>query len=175
MKLWLSVILMLCMVACRQPNVPETTSSGIEIKDYPFMPMQLFIEQGPIQLRRAPVHTFDRAYRSAAYTPEGERTVANLETILFPTDALAIYLAGMDTPQVFLGRSPNSGCILLYDDEKKVLSDPCFGSTFALDGTYIAGPAQQDLDKLPSEVRDGVLWIRNEIIYGAAKEVGRDQ
>src|SRR5215203_5220141 len=132
MKLWLNFLFMLCLVACRQQNVTEISSSVIEVKDYPFMPMELFVEQGAIQPRRAPMHTFDRAYRSVTYTPEGEIIRVNFETILFPTDVLAVYLVGMNTPQVFLGRSPNIGCILKYTEEKKVISDPCYGSTFAL-------------------------------------------
>jgi hypothetical protein len=174
MKRCLSLIfLMLCIVACRQPPAAEINVPAVEIKDYPFMPMELFVEQGDIQLRRVPMHTFDRAYRAATYTPEGEITAFNLAAILFPTDVIAIYLEDMDAPQVFLGLAPNSGCILHYDEEEKVFSDPCYGSTFTLHGAYIAGPAQQDLDRLPSEVRGNMLWIRNEIIYSAVKEDGR--
>jgi Rieske Fe-S protein len=168
MKFWLYFICTFCLVACRQPSVAE-------IKEYPLMPMQLFVEQGAIQLRRAPMHTYDRKYRSVTYTPDGEITAANFETVLFPTDVIAVYLEGMESPQVFLARSPHSGCILQYVGQANVFSDPCYGSTFAMDGTYMAGPAQQDLDQLPSEVRDEMLWIRNEIIYGTVRSVGRDR
>ena len=173
---------MLYTAACRQPAITDATLPAVknngleiatEIKEYPLMPMELFEAQGRIQLRRAPIHTFDSKYRSATYTYAGEITVAEVETYLFPTDILVIYLEDMDAPQVFLARSPNSGCILQYIEEANVFGDPCYGSTFELDGTYIAGPAQQDLDQLPSEVKGEMLWVRNEIVYGTVKEVGR--
>lgn len=168
MKVWIPLFCLFFVMACRQP-------SGAEIKEYPFLPMELFEQQGAIQARRVPMHTFDRKYRSITYTANGEIRAAHAATALFPTDVLVVYLDGMEAPQVFLGRSPKSGCILQFNDEENVFDDPCHGSTFALDGTYINGPAEQDLDELPSEVRDGMLWLRNEIIYGAAKSVGTNR
>src|SRR5688500_12270480 len=103
MKWCLSLIFwMLCIVACRQPP-------AVEIKDYPFIPMEYSVEQGDIHIRRTPMHTFHRAFRAATYTPEGEITPVTLAAILFPTDVIAIYLEDMDAPQVFLALAPNSG------------------------------------------------------------------
>jgi hypothetical protein len=99
--------------------------------------------------------------------------MAQIQTHLFPTDVYAIYRDGMESPWVFLARTPNTGCILHYDSEINAFRDPCSGSLFELDGTYLFGPSQQNLDKLPSEVKDGMLWIRNEIIYGAPVDIQR--
>jgi hypothetical protein len=158
----ISFVVLFCTVACYHLPV-------VEIKEYPLMPIDLFAQQGSVQLRRVPMHTDDRKYRAITYTSDGEINAVNLETALFPTDIYVIYLDGMEAPQVFLGRSPKSGCIMIFDDKENMLRDPCQGSTFALDGSYIAGPAEQDLDRLPSQVRDNMLWVRNEIIYGAEK------
>ncbi len=73
--------------------------------------------------------------------PPGSRTVI--------TDARAVLL---NTPQGFQALSlvcPHLGCTV--DPQSQGFTCPCHGSRFALDGSFISGPANQPLRQLTVE------------------------
>jgi nitrite reductase/ring-hydroxylating ferredoxin subunit len=56
-------------------------------------------------------------------------------------------------------------CLLRWDAERQVFSEPCGGSRFNLDGSYQFGPAPRDMDRHPVIVKEGKVWVnvRREI------------
>jgi menaquinol-cytochrome c reductase iron-sulfur subunit len=66
------------------------------------------------------------------------------------------------TPLVFSPICPHLGCRVRWDSGSGHFECPCHGSVFAADGAVVAGPAPRSLDPLPSEVRDGTLFVRWE-------------
>ncbi|MEZ4411355.1 MAG: ubiquinol-cytochrome c reductase iron-sulfur subunit [Gemmatimonadales bacterium] len=67
------------------------------------------------------------------------------------------------TVTVFSPICPHLGCRYDWDAADHRFACPCHGSQFALDGTVLAGPAPRPLDPLPSEIRDGTLFVRWEL------------
>ena len=53
----------------------------------------------------------------------------------------------------FSAKCPHQGCTVAPDDEQ--LTCPCHGSAFALDGSVIQGPAEEDLAPYAVTVVDG--------------------
>ena len=60
---------------------------------------------------------------------------------------------------VFSPICPHLGCRYAWDARDSLFKCPCHASVFRLDGTVVSGPAPRPLDTLPSEVRDGVLYV----------------
>lgn len=115
---------------------------------------------------RSPLHVYDQKYHLIRYTAAGEQTSKVFAEVLFPTDIIVVFRPGMKTPTVFLARSPHGGCLLHWNDNEKKFEDPCYGSRFDSTGKYFFGPALRDLDKLPAVVRDDMIWVEGEIVYG---------
>lgn len=57
---------------------------------------------------------------------------------------------------------PHLGCQYSWDTLKARFACPCHASFWTIDGRLISGPAPRDLDTLPSEVQNGVLFVRWE-------------
>jgi hypothetical protein len=102
----------------------------------------------------------------AQYTETGERTMPSYEEVTFPTDVIIVFSEELQAATVFLRRSPHGGCLLLWDHDNDRIHDPCFGSKFDLDGQFISGPSRRSLDQLPATVRDGIIWVTPEVVYG---------
>ncbi len=81
-------------------------------------------------------------------------------------DVFVSYDADDQTAHVFLARSPHMGCLMNWVPEARKFVDPCFGSRFGSDGAYESGPSPRGLDELPAEIRDGMIWVKDEVIYG---------
>ncbi|MGW8271819.1 MAG: QcrA and Rieske domain-containing protein [Thermodesulfovibrionales bacterium] len=52
------------------------------------------------------------------------------------------------------------GCHYLWSSERERFECPCHASVFAPDGTVLYGPAPRPLDRLPSKVEDGILFVK---------------
>jgi Rieske Fe-S protein len=57
---------------------------------------------------------------------------------------------------------PHEGCQVVWRDESKQFVCPCHDSFFSSDGARLSGPAQRDLDSMPTRTKDGVLQVRYE-------------
>lgn len=51
------------------------------------------------------------------------------------------------------------GCAYHWDAGKSDFLCPCHGSTFALDGTVLSGPAPRPLDRFETKVENARLWL----------------
>ncbi|HEV8234583.1 MAG TPA: hypothetical protein VGP84_08285 [Gemmatimonadaceae bacterium] len=95
------------------------------------------------------------------------------------TPVFVVHLPG-DGFAAYLGRSTHLGCRLEWVGDPKyqrftnspdvVFEDPCGGSVFALDGSWIGGPAPRALDHYRVRVVDDTAEIRvNNLIMGASR------
>lgn len=124
------------------------------------------VEQYDILPLSAPLHVHDQRYPMITYTAQGEREHRLYDEVIFPTHVIVTFNQEMEEPRVFLARSPHGGCLVAWNNELNTLTDPCSGSQFTMQGEYQSGPSPRNLDELPGEVRDNILWVRSEIIYG---------
>ncbi|MBE2240754.1 MAG: hypothetical protein IAE81_23405 [Caldilineaceae bacterium] len=163
MKRWILLCaLTILLAACTRQQTVEAT-----VQWQPLLPVDKLTAVNIIYPLRAAFATHDRQSPLVGYTAAGEVNYQLYDAMLWPTDTIVV-ASEQDAPLVFLARSPYGGCLLKYDFAEVRLSDPCSGSHFDLTGDYLSGPAPRHLDRLPSEVRDGMIWVRNEIIYGAS-------
>ena len=126
-------------------------------------------DAGGIVRIAAPLHTRDERYNYSVPTSEGRFTVETSDEVLFPTMVWIVDTSDDSAPTVFLARSPHWGCLIEWSKERQRFLDPCDGSRWDRTGQYEEGPAPRDMDRLPVEVRDGMLWVTNEIIYGQSR------
>jgi len=134
--------------------------------EFPLVPVELVTQGGGVIPWRAPLHAKDGQLQLAQYTETGERVFGSYDEVTFPTDVLIVISEGSQAATVFLRRSPHGGCLLLWDPENNRIHDPCFGSKFDLTGQFISGPSRRNLDQLPADVRDGIIWVTPEVVYG---------
>ncbi|MFZ1769518.1 MAG: hypothetical protein WAU00_09990 [Caldilinea sp.] len=161
MKRWMFLCaLMILLTACTRPQTVE-----VMVQWQPLLPLEKLRPGNNVSPLRAPFATHDRQSPLVGYTAAGEIDYQIYDARLWPTDVIVV-ASEADAPLVFLARSPHGGCLLRWDSTEMRLSDPCSGSHFDLTGQYLSGPSPRHLDRLPSEVRDGMIWVRNEIIYG---------
>ncbi|HQY91891.1 hypothetical protein [Caldilinea sp.] len=161
MKRWMFLCaLTILLTACTRPQTVEVT-----VQWQPLLPLEkLRLARGVYPLR-APFATHDRQSPLVGYTAAGAIDYQIYDARLWPTDVIVV-ASEEDAPLVFLARSPHGGCLLKVDFAEARLADPCYGSQFDLTGQYLRGPSPRHLDRMPSEVRDGMIWVRNEIVYG---------
>ena len=135
-------------------------------REIPLVPLEYAAQGDGVVAWRAPLHVRDTQLQLAEYGPAGERRMRLYDEVIFPTDVLVVYSEADHEVSVFLRRSPHGGCLLLWDAENSWIHDPCFGSKFDLNGKYLSGPARRSLDQLPASIRDEVVWVGSEVIYG---------
>ena len=85
------------------------------------------------------------------------------------TPIFVVHLRG-DGIAAYLGRSTHLGCRLMWVGDPKcqrftnspavAFEDPCGGSVFALDGSWVGGPAPRALDHYPVHVVDDTAEVR---------------
>jgi hypothetical protein len=151
-----------------------------QVEHIPLVPLDQIMEAseavGEVVSLRAPIHTQDDRYPYFGYSPSGEHFGRNEDEILFPTDVLVV-LVNEEVKHVFLARSPHGSCFIRWNagwpfseipkwDAGDYFDEPCYGSKWDLEGNYISGPSPRDMDELPFEIKDGMLWVGGEIIYG---------
>lgn len=160
----ISIPSLLLLVGILLPSCgPRQTTLDAEI---PLVPVELVTQGGGVIPWRAPLHVRDAQLQLAQFTETGERVFGSYDEVTFPTDVLIVISEGSQAATVFLRRSPHGGCLLLWDPENNRIHDPCFGSKFDLTGQFISGPSRRNLDQLPANVRDGIIWVTPEVVYG---------
>ena len=117
----------------------------------------------PISL---PIQVQHDHFQYVYYDEQGEIQHTTREFELFPADVFVTVDAAAQTAHVFIRRSPHMGCLLNWRPETQTFDDPCFGSRFAIDGSYQSGPSPRSLDELPAEMKDQMIWVKNEVMYG---------
>jgi Rieske Fe-S protein len=120
---------------------------------------------GVIKIRAA-LHVEDTQLQLIEYDANGERQMRLYSEVVFPTDVMVAYFETTESVAVYLRRSPHGGCLILWDSEENRFDDPCFGSKFDRNGRYISGPSPRNLDQLTASIRDGIVWVRADVIYG---------
>jgi menaquinol-cytochrome c reductase iron-sulfur subunit len=63
---------------------------------------------------------------------------------------------------VFSPICPHLGCHYNWDPQSQRFMCPCHGSIFTIDGQVAGGPAPRPLDTLPSEIKEGRLFVEWE-------------
>lgn len=129
-------------------------------------PMQWLDQTGDVVRLPAPLHTFDARYAYTVPAEDGRFTAQTSAETLFPTLVWIVSDPAGGAPTVLLARSPHLGCLIEWNAEQQRFEDPCYGSRFDRSGRWQFGPSSRDMDRLPDEVRDGFLWVTNQIIYG---------
>jgi cytochrome b6-f complex iron-sulfur subunit len=71
------------------------------------------------------------------------------------------------SPIALLARSTHLGERVIYCRSSGWFEDPAHGTKFDRLGNYALGPAPRGLDRLPTLVQDGVLWVNpNTVTLG---------
>ena len=135
-------------------------------REIPLVSLEFVIQAGGVVNLRAPLHINDTNLLLAEYDARGDLRMQYYNEVTFPTDVIVVYTAANQAVSVYLRRSPQGGCLLLWDSENSWIHDPCFGSRFDQSGQYKFGPSPRNLDQLPAELRDGIVWVGAEVIYG---------
>lgn len=149
----------LIVSSCRAEQKPPD-------RQIPLVPLAYVAQGGGVVPWRAPLHVRDTQLQLAEYGPAGEREMRLYDDVVFPTDVLVVKSEADQEVSVYLRRSPHGGCLLLWDAERSLIHDPCFGSKFDPKGEYVSGPARRNLDQLPASIREEVVWVGSEVIYG---------
>lgn len=71
---------------------------------------------------------------------------------LFGEDYILVKASG--EVLAFSRKCPHLGCKLNFDPVQSLISCPCHGSKFSLQGKYISGPAKKDLSRLNTKPSD---------------------
>ena len=132
----------------------------------PAIPLAKVVEAGGVVRTSLPIKIHHSHFQYAFYDEHGETKWETRAADLYPTDVFVSYDADRQVLRVFLARSPHMGCLLNWEPDTRTFKDPCFGSRFASDGAYETGPSPRSLDELPAEIVDGMIWVRDEVIYG---------
>jgi Rieske Fe-S protein len=132
----------------------------------PAIPVQNVVEQDGVVRISLPIQIHHELFQYSYYDEHGDTKWETIAADLFPADVFVSVEAENQTGRVFLARSPHMGCLMNWNAERQKFEDPCTGSRFGIDGAYESGPSPRDLDELPAEIRDGMVWVRNEVIYG---------
>jgi len=151
-------ILLIALSACNSQPQREQPESA-------FITVDLVRQFDGVLPQRTPLHVHDR-HPLVIYTAHGEREQQIYGDVIFPTDVIVVFTNEMQQPRVFLARSPHGGCLVTHQLDPQYLIDPCYGSTFTLDGRYVRGPAPRSLGELPAELHDAMIHVQNTIIYG---------
>ncbi|UCH60812.1 MAG: Rieske (2Fe-2S) protein [Anaerolineales bacterium] len=150
------VLLLVCVTSCTSPRATFT----------PFAPVDWVVGAGGVVRRSLPIHLHVERFQLDSFGADGTLQPATYDEVLFPVDVYVVYDPATQAVRAFLARSPHGGCLLNYVAERSAFEDPCYGSRFDLDGAYQAGPSPRDLDQLPVELREQLIWVKNELVYG---------
>ena len=158
---FLIVIFVILLIGCTGGHQNESNHRGI-----PLVPIAYIQQMGGVINVRAPLHVEDTQLQLIEYDAAGERKMRLYREEVFPVDVMVAYLDTTESVAVYLRRSPHGGCLILWDSDENWFHDPCFGSKFDRNGRYISGPSPRNLDQLTASTRNGMVWIRAEVIYG---------
>jgi phenylpropionate dioxygenase-like ring-hydroxylating dioxygenase large terminal subunit len=68
------------------------------------------------------------------------------------------------TPIALLAVSPHLGERVVYCPSSTWFEEQAHGSKFDRVGNYVLGPAARGLDRLPTIVRDGMVWVNPSVV-----------
>lgn len=71
-----------------------------------------------------------------------------------------------DDWHAFFAASPHRGCIVVWRPDRQWFDDPCYGSKFLRDGSYLEGPSPRALDQFPIRLEQGEVKVNLQIVYG---------
>lgn len=71
-----------------------------------------------------------------------------------------------DTWKAWLAVSPHRGCFVNWIADRARFEEPCYGSQWKPDGSYLEGPSPRGLDSFPVRVENGDLLIDFKLIRG---------
>ena len=96
------------------------------------------------------------------------------ERVTFLPDLDAYVVADATAvPRTLWARSPHLGGRIAYCESSTWFEDVAHGSKFDHRGRYVLGPAPRGLDRLPTEVHDGQVWVRtNHLVLGPPRNTG---
>lgn len=107
----------------------------------------------------------------AMLIPTTWKPLGNAETLRQPTpqllniDGHELYLVWADNqPIAFNTADPhgpfnNAACHIRFEPSVNRFIDPCGGSTYELDGSYVRGPSPRSLDRFATRINQGQLEI----------------
>jgi hypothetical protein len=62
--------------------------------------------------------------------------------------------------RIFYRRNPSpNGCLINWNEIENAYIDPCTGTKYRINGSYIDGPTQRDLKELKVEIVKGIVWV----------------
>jgi len=150
------MVLFLSLTACR--SLPTSSM--------PVVSIEKVAELGGVVRISLPIKIHHAQFQYFYYDEHGGTMWDTKAVDLFPADVFVSYDPDTQTARIFLARSPHMGCLMNWNPEVRKFEDPCFGSRFAIDGAYESGPSPRGLDELPVEIKDGMIWVKNQVIYG---------
>lgn len=77
---------------------------------------------------------------------------------------------GQGVLRAFVAQHPDKPCAVGFARDKHRFEDPCYGSRFAMDGSYVFGPASRGLDWYPADTRQGGIVIELKLTRGKTHE-----
>jgi len=85
-------------------------------------------------------------------------------------DGASIFLTLVDEKVIaFYGQDPHPrGCIVHWDAREQRFIDPCLGTTYEHDGTYVRGPSPRSLDRFAVRVTNNEVAINTSMIIRGA-------
>ena len=82
---------------------------------------------------------------------------------------IVFVVANADGPLVLNARDPLRGCVVAWVSAEQQFIDPCYGSHYRIDGTYLSGPSPRGLDQFAARNNNGTIEIDlNRPLLGAA-------
>lgn len=81
-------------------------------------------------------------------------------------EELSLYLVNTGSELVAFDRHTPHHTRVLFEwvPLTQRFEDPLTGSRFALDGTWLLGPATRNLDRYPVKVEDGKIWVKTSTL-----------
>lgn len=68
--------------------------------------------------------------------------------------------------RAFVAHHPDKPCVVGFVQDKHRFEDPCYGAVFAMDGSYVDGPATRGLDWYPAVIQQGSIIIELKLMQG---------
>lgn len=84
----------------------------------------------------------------------------------FPTenDPAILVRVEADVVVAFSQRCTHLGCVVFWRSEERTFECPCHEGFFNLEGRPTAGPPERPLQRIETEIRDGVIWALGAVI-----------
>ncbi|HNP73248.1 MAG TPA: Rieske (2Fe-2S) protein [Kouleothrix sp.] len=89
----------------------------------------------------------------------------------FELDGQVVYLLSSGgAPLALNARDPYRACVVTWADAEQRFVDPCYGSRYRADGSYVSGPSPRGLDRFEARVNAGTVEVNlNQAAAGPAR------